>query len=182
MGILVNGVQICTAIGDIRTLERLDAKIMVLDLVLPDIEGKEDFCFNQNKATIENCNLIGGCWPGESKLMEFDNSRIFLSSRVIFTRAPVLGQCGGDEKECLQSCYSSALDQVQRFKSVQVVAFPHINKASCGLEDQFVAKTAVDTVVNYANNNQGFRNIIFVDANPNIVVHYRNEFLKHLNR
>ncbi len=114
------------------------------------------------RAILEECKKIiaaqGRCKTGEAVITTAGN---LPQKFVIHTVGPVWKGGGEGEGQSLASCYRSAL-QLAVENKCETVAFPNISTGVYGFPKKEAAKIAVETVVQFLNNSNRLKMVLFV--------------------
>lgn len=120
---------------------------------------------------LEECKTLGGCAVGEAKITKGYN---LPAKYVIHTVGPIYRDGKHDEEVLLRNCYINSLKicKEMRFNNV---AFSSISTGVYGYPKATACKIAVDTTLNFLEDNDYPKKVIFVcfdDENYKIYLDY----------
>lgn len=108
---------------------------------------------------LEECRQLHGCKTGEAKITKGYNLK---SKYVIHTVGPIYARNTVKiSKKLLQESYYNSMNLAKKY-GINSIAFPAISTGVYGYPKQDAAEIALDTVINYCENNSFFPNVIFV--------------------
>lgn len=108
------------------------------------------------KELLEECRLLNGCAVGEAKITKGYN---LPAKYVIHTVGPVWSGSEGD-RELLKSCYNRSLETALKY-GINTIAFPNISTGVYRFPKDEAGKIAVNTVMNFLNQNGMIKKVIF---------------------
>ncbi|MEP7374104.1 MAG: O-acetyl-ADP-ribose deacetylase [Chitinophagaceae bacterium] len=126
------------------------------------------------RAILDDCRKIiakqGGCKPGEAVITTAGN----LPARfVIHTVGPVWNNGKNNEADKLANCYKNSLN-IAIENSVTSIAFPNISTGIYGYPKKEAAAIAIQTVVDFLQNNPYFIKVHFVCFDEENYLIYQN--------
>ena len=119
---------------------------------------------------LEECRTLHGCETGHSKITKGYN---LPAKHVIHTVGPVWRGGNNKEAELLKSCYITALDLAKE-NDIKTIAFPAISCGAYGFPIDKATEIALATVKDYVKKYPGFKKIIFIDKNQEVIQAYKN--------
>lgn len=128
------------------------------------------------KQLVEECRTLNGCRTGEAKLTKGYN---LPAKQVIHTVGPVWNGGSKGETELLRDCYFNSLELAKK-NELRSIAFPCISTGRYHFPLELAAKTAIETVVLYANQTDEIEQVIFICNDQQNYTHYLN-YLKTIN-
>lgn len=128
------------------------------------------------KKLVEECRTLNGCRTGEAKLTKGYN---LPAKHVIHTVGPVWNGGSKGETELLRDCYFNSLELAEK-NGFQSIAFPCISTGRYRFPLDLAAKTAIETVVRYANETSKLEKVIFICNDQLNYTHY-SDLLKKIN-
>lgn len=118
---------------------------------------------------LEECRRLGGCRIGQAKI----TGGYQLPARyVIHTVGPVWRGGTSCEPKLLASCYISSLNLATE-KQIKTIAFPAISCGVYGYPADKAARVAVETVVDFLQNDQTIEKVIFACFSDKILAAYQ---------
>lgn len=109
------------------------------------------------KKLLEECETLGGCNTGESKMTDAYN---LPCKKVIHTVGPVWRGGSHKEPELLASCYDSAM-KIAEENDMKSIAFPCISTGVYHYPHKEAAKIAIDTVLDHVKSGKFTGEVIF---------------------
>ncbi len=100
---------------------------------------------------LNECRTLGGCPTGEAKITGAYN---LPCDRVIHTVGPMWFGGGNNEPELLASCYRNSL-RLAVENGIRTIAFPSVSTGIYGYPLDSAAKTAVEAVKKFLDENPG---------------------------
>ena len=116
---------------------------------------------------LEACRKLKGCPTGSAKITKAYD---LPAKYVIHAVGPVWRGAAFREKECLRSCYLTAMDLAEEY-CCQSLAFPNISTGVYRFPKLLAAEIVVETIKEHQNKYQCLKDIYFVcfdDENLNI--------------
>jgi O-acetyl-ADP-ribose deacetylase (regulator of RNase III) len=106
----------------------------------------------------EECKKLNGCHTGESKITK---AYKLPCKYVIHTVGPVWNKGNKNEENLLANCYKNSLNIAKKY-NITTIAFPNISTGIYHFPKKLAAKIAINQVKNFLQNNNNFKEIIFV--------------------
>ena len=108
---------------------------------------------------LEECRTIGGCPTGEARITRGYN---LAAKHVIHTVGPVFRKNKADQAEALlTACYRNSLE-LAADNHLETIAFPAISCGVYGYPIVDACKVAIATTIDFINNNNIIKKVIFV--------------------
>lgn len=107
---------------------------------------------------LEACRLLNGCATGDAKITKGFN---LLAKFVIHTVGPIWSNGSNNEEKLLESCYKRSLEVAVQ-NNCKTIAFPNISTGIYHFPKDLAAKIAINTVIDFLNNNYTVDKVIFV--------------------
>jgi O-acetyl-ADP-ribose deacetylase (regulator of RNase III) len=107
---------------------------------------------------LAECRILNGCETGKAKIT---SGYLLRAKFVIHTVGPVWHGGRSNEQALLASCYRSCLSIACKCK-LDSVAFPAISTGAYGFPSELASKIAVNETLQFLNENQYPRKVIFV--------------------
>lgn len=123
---------------------------------------------------LKECRALNGCEVGYAKITR---GYKLPAQYIIHAVGPIWNDGTKNEEELLKNCYLSILNLAKEYE-IKELAIPAISCGAYKFPLEKATKIAVDTVNDFVQNNKCFKEIIFIDTNPNVVKSY----LKHLKK
>ena len=121
---------------------------------------------------LEECRALNGCEVGCAKIT---HGYKLPAQYVIHAVGPIWKDGTKNEEQLLKKCYLSILNLAKEY-GIKEIAIPSISCGAYKFPIEKATQIAVETVNEFVQNNKCFKEIIFIDTNPNVVKTY----LKHL--
>jgi O-acetyl-ADP-ribose deacetylase (regulator of RNase III) len=129
---------------------------------------------------LNDCRAIvarqGGCKTGEAVITTAGR---LPAKHVIHTVGPVWNNGTREEDILLASCYRRSLELATRHH-LKTIAFPNISTGIYRFPKDLAAKIAMDTIVQYLEENQEMEEVILVcfdEENLRFAAHYYNQYI-----
>jgi O-acetyl-ADP-ribose deacetylase (regulator of RNase III) len=150
--------RISIRMGDITHIE-VDAVVNAANPTLQGGAGVDGMIhWAAGSGLLEECLKIGGCPTGEARITGGYN----LPSRyIIHTVGPVYGIDREEAPRLLSSCYSNSLNLAVRH-GIHSIAFPAISCGTYGYPAEEACRIALDTTLEFLENDDSIRKVIFV--------------------
>lgn len=107
---------------------------------------------------LEACRLLNGCATGDAKITKGFN---LPAKFVIHTVGPIWSNGNNNEEKLLESCYKRSLEVAVQ-NNCKTIAFPNISTGIYHFPKDLAAKIAINTVIDFLNNNHKVEKVIFV--------------------
>ncbi len=107
---------------------------------------------------LEACRLLNGCATGDAKITKGFN---LPAKFVIHTVGPIWSNGSNNDEKLLESCYKRSLEVAVQ-NNCKTIAFPNISTGIYHFPKDLAAKTAINTVIDFLNNNHTVDKVIFV--------------------
>lgn len=107
---------------------------------------------------LEACRLLNGCATGDAKITKGFN---LPAKFVIHTVGPIWNNGSNNEEKLLESCYKRSMEVAVQ-NNCKTIAFPNISTGIYHFPKDLAAKIAINTVIDFLNNNQTVDKVIFV--------------------
>ena len=108
-------------------------------------------------ALLDACRRLNGCPTGQAKITPGFK---LPAKYVIHTVGPVWQGGGHHEADLLARCYRNSL-QLALDNRLHSIAFPAISAGSYGFPVEQAARIAIDTVSDFAHNNEHLQKVVF---------------------
>jgi O-acetyl-ADP-ribose deacetylase (regulator of RNase III) len=150
--------RIAIRMGDITQVE-VDAVVNAANPTLQGGGGVDGMIhWAAGSELLEECLKIGGCPTGEARITGGYN----LPARyIIHTVGPVYGIDKEESPRLLSSCYRNSLNLAVRH-GLQSIAFPAISCGIYGYPVEEACRIALDTTLEFLENDDSIRKVIFV--------------------
>ncbi len=124
---------------------------------------------------VEECRSIGGCPTGEARITKAYN---LPALHVIHTVGPIY-EGKPEDSRLLAGCYKNSL-KLARENGLESIAFPAISCGVFGYPIQDALRIAVDTTVEFLDDNPSIAKVIFILFSSNDLKLYQ-EYVKSLS-
>jgi O-acetyl-ADP-ribose deacetylase (regulator of RNase III) len=132
-------------------------------------------------AILDDCKTIvarqGGCKTGEAVITTAGR---LPAKRVIHTVGPVWNNGNHNEVVLLSNCYRHSLEMAARHH-LKSIAFPNISTGIYHFPKDLAASTAMNTIVEYLEGNDGIEEVILVcfdEENLRYTEQYYNQYIR----
>jgi O-acetyl-ADP-ribose deacetylase (regulator of RNase III) len=150
--------RISIRMGDI-TQVKVDAVVNASNPTLQGGGGVDGMIhWAAGSGLLEECLKIGGCPTGEARITGGYN---LPARHIIHTVGPVYGIDKEESPRLLRSCYRNSLNLAVQY-GAQSVAFPAIGCGIYGYPAEEACKIALDTTLEFLENDDSIRKVIFV--------------------
>jgi O-acetyl-ADP-ribose deacetylase len=125
---------------------------------------------------LEECRLLNGCRVGDAKITKGYNLR---ARHVIHTVGPVWQGGKANEEELLRSCYRRSLELAKEH-GLRTIAFPAISTGAYGYPYMPASEAAINTVIDFLEENSLPEKVIFVCFNEELCGIYQGLMKNYL--
>ena len=160
--ITVNNTKLSLIIGDI-TKQKTDAIVNAANSSLLGGGGVDGAIHRAGgRKILEECIKIrerqGGCETGEAVITTGGN---LPAKYVIHTVGPIWRGRNSRDIELLANCYTNSLKLAME-NGIKTISFPSISTGFYGYSIEEAAPVALDTVIEFVNENDFFDEVVFV--------------------
>lgn len=155
-----NGVpdRIRIRMGDITELQ-VDAIVNAANPTLLGGGGVDGMIhWSAGSGLLEECRSLGGCPTGEARIT---GGHRLPARYIIHTVGPVYAIDGESSPPLLASCYRKCLE-IAAEKGLSTIAFPAISCGSYGYPVEKACRIAIDTVIDFLENNHSIEMVTFI--------------------
>ena len=119
---------------------------------------------------LAECRSLNGCETGQAKITK---GYLLKARFVIHAVGPVWNGGNNNEDQLLASCYHQSLKLIRQYE-IKSIAFPNISTGIYGFPKERAAKIAIQTVMDFINDNQDLEQILFCCFDQENYLIYKN--------